>query len=43
LLAALPAEQAQDLVTALRQSDVPAAVTVGDVHSLDGTKHLIIE
>lgn len=43
LLAALPAQQAQDLVTALRQSDVPAAVAVGEVHSLDGTKHLIIE
>jgi selenide,water dikinase len=43
LLVALPARQAQDLVAALRQSDVPAAVTVGDVHRLDGKKHLIFE
>jgi selenide,water dikinase len=43
LLVALPSGQAQDLVAALRQADVPAAVTVGDVHPLDGTKHLIIE
>lgn len=43
LLVALPAEQARELVLALKQSDVPAAVTIGDVHHLDGKKHLIIE
>jgi selenide,water dikinase len=43
LLVALPSQQAEDLVAALRQADVPDAVTVGHVQPLDGKKHLIIE
>ncbi len=43
LLVALPAEQARELVAALKQSDVPAAVAVGDVRPLDGTTHLIFK
>ncbi len=40
LLAALPAGQVKDLITALEQADVPAASYVGDVNALDDAKHL---
>ena len=41
LLAALPADQADDLVSALEQAAVPAAARIGDVHPLNDAKHLI--
>jgi selenide,water dikinase len=43
LLAALPAEQADCLIAALKQSDVPEAAIIGDVHPLDGATHLIFK
>jgi selenide, water dikinase len=43
LLAALPAEQAGDLVAALKQADGPDAAIVGEVHRLGDAKHLIFK
>jgi len=41
LLAALPAEQAPDLIRALVQVGTPAAALVGNVHALESATHLI--
>ena len=41
LLAALPAEQAPDLIRALEQARTPAAACIGEVAPLHGTTHLI--
>ena len=41
LLAALPAEQAPDLIRALEQAGTPAAARIGETLPLSGTTHLI--
>ncbi len=41
LLAALPANQAPDLIRALRAAGTPAAAIIGEVHPLSGATHLI--
>jgi selenide,water dikinase len=41
LLAAVPADQAPDLISALKQAGTPAASLVGAVHALKGATHLI--
>lgn len=41
LLAALPADQAEDLITTLKQAGVPAAAHIGDIHPLESATHLI--
>jgi hypothetical protein len=43
LLAALPADQADDLIDALKKAGVPDAVTVGHVHPLDDPTYLIFK
>jgi selenide,water dikinase len=41
LLAALPADQAPDLISALQNAGTPAAALVGEVQPLSGATHLI--
>ncbi len=41
LLAALPAGQAEDLISALNEAHVPAAAHIGGVQPLEAAKHLI--
>ena len=42
LLATLPADQAPDLVSALRAIDTPAPRIIGSVHRLEGSNYLVI-
>jgi selenide,water dikinase len=43
LLAALPADQASDLIGALQNAGTPAAALVGEVQPLSGATHLIFQ